>query len=180
MWKALTMCAAAGAFCLTGCATAPDTPAEQQNLEQRARATLDTMTARDPGLNQLLDDAVGYAVFPEIGKGGALVGGAYGKGVVFEGKNAVGYLELSQASIGAQLGGQTFAELIIFRDRQALTRLKTDNFDVGAGMSAVALTTGAAAAAQFEGGVAVFVMPRGGLMVDVSVSGQKIEYEPQG
>jgi lipid-binding SYLF domain-containing protein len=180
MWKQMTMCIAAGAFCLTGCATAPDTKAERRTLDDQATATLDTMTARDPGLKELLDGSVGYAVFPEIGKGGAVVGGAYGKGVVFEGGAPVGYVELSQASIGAQLGGQTFSELIIFQDRDALTRLKTDNFDVGANMSAVALKTGAARAAQFEGGVAVFVMPRGGLMVDLSISGQKIDFEPQG
>ncbi len=180
MWKQLTISASAVALCLTGCATAPDTPAEERSLEQRASATLDTMVARDPGLKELLDGSVGYAVFPEIGKGGAVVGGAYGKGVVFERGEPAGHLVLSQASIGAQLGGQTFAELIIFRDDKALSRLKTDNFDIGTNVSAVALTSGAARAAQFEGGVAVFVMPRGGLMVDLSVTGQKIEYRPQG
>ena len=82
--------------------------------------------------------------------------------------------------MGAQLGGETFAELIVFSDRDALTRLKTDNFDVSGNASAVALTSGAAATAQFEGGAAVFVMPRGGLMVDISVAGQKIDYDPRG
>jgi len=180
MWKQSMISASAVALCLTGCATAPETRAEARGLEKRAADMVDTMVARDPGLRELLDSAVGYAVFPEIGKGGALVGGAYGKGVVFEGGVPGGHLVLSQASIGAQLGGQTFAELIIFRDAKALTRLKTDNFDIGANVSAVALTSGAARAVQFEGGVAVFVMPRGGLMVDLSVTGQKIEYEPQG
>ena len=180
MWKQSTVSASVVALCLTGCATAPQTRAEERSLEEQASTTLDTMMARDPRLSELVDSSVGYAVFPEIGKGGALVGGAFGRGVVYEQGKPVGYVKLSQASIGAQLGGQTFAELIIFRDGNALTRLKTDNFDVGANVSAVALTSGAAAAAQFEGGVAVFVMPRGGLMVDVSVSGQKIEYEPQG
>lgn len=180
MWKQLIISASAVAFCLTGCATAPETRAESRGLEDRASATVDTMVSRDPGLSELLDGAVGYAVFPEIGKGGVLVGGAHGNGVVFERGKPVGYVVLNQASIGAQLGGQTFAELIIFRDPKALTRLKTDNFDIGANMSAVALTSGAARAAQFEGGAAVFVLPLGGLMVDLSVTGQKIEFRPRG
>ncbi|HWM87667.1 MAG TPA: lipid-binding SYLF domain-containing protein [Kofleriaceae bacterium] len=180
MTKQWMICAAGVAMCLTGCATAPETRAEQRSLEERASATLDTMKARDARLDEILDGAAGYVVFPEIGKGGALVGGAYGRGVVFEGGKPVGYAELSQASIGAQLGGQTFAELIVFQDAKALTRLKTDNFDIGGNISAVALTSGGGAAAQFEGGVAVFVMPRGGLMVDLSVNGQKIDYQPQG
>jgi lipid-binding SYLF domain-containing protein len=179
MYKQLMISAAALALLATACATSPQTRAEERTLENRASATLDTMTARDPRLEELLGRAVGYAVFPEIGKGGAVVGGAFGRGVVYENGQPVGYARLSQASVGAQLGGQTFAELIVFNDRNALERLKTDNFDVGGGVSAVALTSGAARAAQFEGGAAVFVMPRGGLMVDVSVSGQKIDYDPR-
>lgn len=176
IWRQAAIGAAAVALGLTACATAPKTRAEERTLEQQAGATLEIMKARDARLSELLDTAEGYVVFPEIGKGGAFVGGAYGRGVVYEHGHPIGYVELSQASFGAQLGGQTFSELIVFRDRNALLRVKTDNFDLGGSVSAVALTSGAAAAAQFEGGVAVFVMPRGGLMVDVSVSGQKINY----
>lgn len=179
-WRQVTIGASAAvALGLTGCATAPKTRAEERSLEEQASATLDTMKARDPRLSELLDTAEGYVILPEIGKGGALVGGAYGRGVLYEHGRPVGYVELSQASFGAQLGGQTFSELIVFRDRDALIRVKSDNFDLGGSMSAVALTSGAAAAAQFEGGVAVFVLPRGGLMVDISVSGQKINYRPR-
>ncbi|HTE51579.1 MAG TPA: lipid-binding SYLF domain-containing protein [Kofleriaceae bacterium] len=174
MLKQLTIGAALA--CAVGCATAPETRVEQKGLEQRASAALTTMKARDARLDEILSRSAGYAVFPEIGKGGAIVGGAYGHGVVYQHGRPVGYVELSQASIGAQLGGQTFAELIVLRDHKALERLKSDNLDLGADISAVALTTGAAGSAQFEKGVAVYVMPRGGLMVDLSVNGQKIDY----
>jgi len=171
--------AAAALLLATACATTPDTPAQRRSLEANADATLETMTARDPGLNQVLAQATGYAVFPSIGKGGFLAGGAHGIGVVYERGKPVGYAELHQASIGAQLGGQTFSEIIVFRDQRGLDRLKADNFDVGGDMSAVAITAGAAAGAQFERGVAVFVLPRGGLMVDLSVHGQQIDFQPK-
>ena len=175
MFKQLSLCAAVALA--AGCATTPDTPAERNGLEDRASATLATMNARDPALADLLDRSAGYAVFPEIGKGGAIVGGAYGHGVVYQHGRAVGYVELSQASIGAQLGGQTFSELNVLRDAAALDRLMSDNLDLGADASAVALTSGGGRGVQFEDGVAVFVMPRGGLMVDISVHGQKIDFE---
>jgi hypothetical protein len=42
----------------------------------------------------------------------------------------------------------------------------------------VALPTGAAASTSLDSDTTVFVMPLGGLMVDVSVSGQTMTYRP--
>ncbi|HET7506495.1 MAG TPA: lipid-binding SYLF domain-containing protein [Kofleriaceae bacterium] len=165
---------------IAACAGAPKTPAEQQSLEARAEATLGSMKSRDPGLPGLLGSAYGYAVFPDIGKGGVVVGAAYGRGVLFEHGHATGYIELNQGSIGAQLGGQTFAELIVFRDRFAVEKLKAGQFELGANASAVVLTAGASGAANFTDGIAVFTVPQGGLMAELSVSGQKLDFQPRG
>ena len=102
-----------------GCATAPKTASERSALDTRAEATLQSMRSADPGLDALLASAYGYAVFPEIGKGGLIAGAAYGRGVVYEKGRLTGYVELNQGSLGAQIGAQTFAELIVFRDRTA-------------------------------------------------------------
>lgn len=171
---------AALAMSVMACATAPKTASERRDLEARADATLATMRSRDPGLQPVLDTAAGYAVFPEIGKGGMVAGAAYGRGVLYEGGRRTGFVELNQASIGAQAGGQTFSELMVFRDRVQLDQLKAGTYSVGANASAVALQSGAAAAAEFRDGVAVFVLPRGGLMAEVTISGQKINYQPLG
>ena len=154
------------AIVIGACSTAPKTPAARGTLEARAEATLQTMRARDPGLADLLQSSAGYVVFPEIGKGGVIVGAAYGRGILYERGRPVGFVELNQASVGAQLGGQTFSELIVFQDRFDVDRLKTGQFSLGANVSAVALTTGAAATAQFQDGVAVFTVPRGGYDVE--------------
>jgi lipid-binding SYLF domain-containing protein len=163
-----------------GCATKPSTASGQRNLEARAQATLRDMRARDPGLDNVIAGSTGYVVFPEIGKGGVVVGAAYGRGVLFEGGQPTGFVELNQGSIGAQLGGQTFSELLVFRDRAALDRLKRGVFQFGANASAVALTTGASANAEFVDGVAVFTLPRGGMMAELTVSGQQFNFEPRG
>jgi lipid-binding SYLF domain-containing protein len=170
----------AGCAFLAGCATAPATKAEKQSLQHQAEATLGEMIARDPALRDVTHHALAYAVFPSIGKGGVLVGGAYGKGVLYEGGMPTGFVSVEQASIGAQLGGQSFAELLVLRNSSDINTLKTGTYSVGAEAGAVVLSSGAAAHATFDPNASVFVLPRGGLMVDVSVSGQRIKYQSFG
>jgi lipid-binding SYLF domain-containing protein len=180
MWIIRLSAIAALVLGTVACATAPKTEAGRRDLEASAAATLQNMRARDPGLQNLLNSAYGYVVFPEIGKGGVVVGAAYGRGVLYERGRPVGFVELNQGSIGAQLGGQTFAELIVFQNRFDVERLKTGDFSLGANASAVAITAGAAASADFSEGVAVFTLPRGGLMAELSVSGQQLNFQPRG
>ena len=170
--------AAAVLVLVTGCATAPKTQQEKQSLVAEADAAVSTMTAKDPSLRSLIDRSPGYAVFPNVGKGGAIVGGAYGRGVVFEDGRPVGFTELNQGSIGAQIGGQSYSQIIVFENDASLQRFKAGDFDLGAEVSAVALNAGGAGAAQFQDGVAVFQLPKGGLMAAAAVSGQKFNYEP--
>jgi lipid-binding SYLF domain-containing protein len=161
------------------CSTAPKTQGEQRSVEASADSTLHKMIARDPSLRQLLDGSAGYVVFAEIGKGGFIVGAAHGRGVLYESGRPVGFVELNQASLGAQLGGQTFSELIVFHDPFELQKLKHGEFTLGANASAVAIKSGAAARTA-PGGVSVFTLPIGGLMAELSVSGQKLNYAPRG
>ncbi len=171
----------AALFFIAACATKAPPVAAQMNLEQQAQATLTQMEARQPGLHQLIGDAAGYAVFPDVGAGGAVVaGGAFGRGILFERGQPTGYVELKQGSIGLELGGQTYAELLVLKDRFDIDRLKAGEFRFGADAAAVILKSGAAAQTAFASGASVFVMPRGGLMVGVSIAGQKIEYQPLG
>jgi lipid-binding SYLF domain-containing protein len=174
-----TVALAAVVALIGGCSTAPKTPEQKRSLVAEADAAVSTMTAKDPSLRDLINNsAYGYAVFPDVGKAGAIVGGAYGRGVVYEQGRPVGFTELNQASIGAQLGGQSYSELVVFENEAALNRLKAGNFDFGAEVSAVAIKAGGAGAARFEGGVAVFQLPKGGLMAAAAINGQKLNYQP--
>jgi len=161
-----------------GCSTAPKTPEQKRSLVAESDAAVQTMTAKDPSLRDFINKGHGYAIFPDVGKAGAIIGGAYGRGVVYEQGRPIGFAELNQASIGAQIGGQSYSELVVFENEGALNRLKAGNLDVGAEMSAVALKAGAAGAARFEGGVAVFQMPKGGLMAAAAINGQKLNFQP--
>ncbi len=136
-----------------------------------------TAKEKDPTLAKWFDAAYAYAVFPNVGKGGFIVGGAGGKGIVIRGDTTVGTTSLSQISIGAQAGGQVYAEFIMFKDKTAFEDFTRGNFEMGAQASAVAVTAGASADAAYNGGVAVFTIADGGLMFEASVSGQKFKYE---
>lgn len=157
---------------LAGCATTPSNDV----LISESRAALASFIDRDPSLQRWVDQAYGYAVFPNIGKGGFWIGGGFGRGVVFEQGRPVGRASVSQATIGAQIGAQSYSQVIFFRDEAALRRFQRENFEFSAQATAVAATEGRAATTSYERGVAVFIHARGGLMAEASVGGQKFRY----
>jgi lipid-binding SYLF domain-containing protein len=140
----------------------------------------------------------GYAVFPTIGKGGLIVGGAHGKGHVYEKGKFIGNTSVTQISVGFQAGGQAYSEIIFFEDKRALDEFTQENFEFAAGVSAVAITAAANASAGTSGasatasggkrdaktvggsyykGVAVFTIVKGGAMYEASVGGQKFTFD---
>src|SRR5262245_57277057 len=114
---------------LVGCATAPTSSSERDALLAEATASLQQMRTQDPGVGELVRRGYGYALFPKVTKGGLGVGGAYGRGVVYEQGRHVGYSDLSQASLGLQAGGQTFSELLVFESKNALEQFKAGQFN---------------------------------------------------
>jgi lipid-binding SYLF domain-containing protein len=166
-------------FLVTGCATAPKTAEGRAKLNTKVQSAINSAIESDPGLKKFFNEAAGYAAFPTVGKGAVGVGGAYGRGELYEGGQLAGYCTLTQASIGLALGGQAYTELIFFETKAALDRFKTGNFAFAAQASAVALKSGASANAKYTDGVAVFTMGEAGLMYEASIGGQKFSYEPK-
>jgi lipid-binding SYLF domain-containing protein len=140
------------------------------------KAILSIKTA-DSGIDAFFENAAGYAVFPSVGKGGFVIGGAYGKGLVIVGEKIDGTTSMTQATIGLQAGGQKYSQFIFFRDETALDHFKRGNFELGAQASAVAITAGASADAAYDKGVAIFTQAAGGLMCEGTVGGQRFKYE---
>jgi len=149
-----------------------------EDLGLQSKQAIDAFKTADSSLGTFFANSAGYAVFPDVGKGGFIVGGARGKGIVYEKGNPVGRATMTQASIGAQAGGETFAEVIFFETPGALSDFKAGKFEMGADISAVAASQGASKAANYKKGVAVFIVAKRGLMVQASVGGQKFKFEP--
>lgn len=169
---------------LGACSSAPQRDAEGKRIpdlrlsENAERAKREFISA-DPEMATYFKSATGYAIFPSIAKGGIGIGGAYGEGCVYENGNLIGYTDLAQVTIGFQLGGQSFREVIFFQTERALNKFRAEKFEFSANASAIAVTTGASTANDYEGGVAVFTMAKGGLMFEASIGGQKFSYEPK-
>jgi lipid-binding SYLF domain-containing protein len=152
----------------------PDT---SDSLQLDVAKAINDLKDKDPGMSKFFDGAAGYAVYPNVGKGGIGIGGAHGKGLVIVDNKAIAETSLSQITIGLQLGGQVYAEFIFFKDETALGHFQRGNFELGAQASAVAVTLGASADADYDKGVAIFTNVGGGLMYEASVGGQKFKYE---
>jgi lipid-binding SYLF domain-containing protein len=143
----------------------------------------------------------GYAVFPLIGKGGYVIGGAHGMGRVYRSGAHVGDTTMTQLTIGFQLGGQAYSQIIFFEDKRAFDEFTSGNFEFAAQATAVAITAGASAqggttgtsasasgtqnhaklaATKYQDGMAVFTITKGGLMYEASIGGQKFSYTRKG
>lgn len=149
---------------------------------------------------QFFGKSYGYAVFPNIGKGGLGVGGAYGKGQVYAGGALVGKTSMTQLSFGFQAGGQGYSMIIFFEDKRAFDEFTSGNFEFGAQASAVAITAAASAGAGTTGsaagasagkrdattvgdyhkGMATFIIIKGGAMYEAAIAGAKFNYKPVG
>jgi lipid-binding SYLF domain-containing protein len=154
---------------------------------------------KSPTVKPFFENCYGFVVFPTVGKGGFVVGGAYGSGQVYAKGKVTGTAKLVKATIGFQAGGQAFSQMIFLEDKRAYDEFTSGSFEFDAGVSAVAITagvqakagtqgasagasagpaTGAQAKTSYHKGMAVFVHAKGGLMYEASVGGQKFSFEP--
>jgi len=157
------------------------TSAGAEDLEkqkQEATEAIEAFKKADPSLQPFWEKSAGYAVFPKVGKGGFVVAGAHGTGLLFEKGVVVGETSLSQASIGLQAGGQSFSEVIFFETADALAGFKKSEWTMSAQVGAVAAAEGAGKSAKYQQGVAVFTLVRSGLMAEAAVGGQKFKFTP--
>ena len=151
----------------------------------------------EAGISNMFNSAHGYALFPTIGKAGFVVGGAYGKGRVYEQGKHVGDTAMTQATVGFQLGGTGFSQVVFFQDKRALSEFTNGNFEFGAEAQATAITAAAGASANTSGssatasggksnattaggdynkGMSTFTITKGGLMYEATVGGQKFSF----
>src|SRR6187397_2152300 len=127
-------------------------------------------------MQTLFDNAFGYVIFPNVGKGAIGIGGAAGNGAVYQKGTLVGMASMKQVSVGFQWGGQAYREVIFFETEADLNRFKQNKIEFSGQASAVAVTKGAAANLKYEHGVMIFSQTKGGLMYEASVGGQKFKF----
>lgn len=152
--------------------------AKDEKLMSDVKEAKKSLLKASPDIQSFFDESAGYVIFPNVGKGGLIVGGSSGNGIVYENGTAIGTADLKKLNIGFQAGGQAIIEVIFFETSVDLERFKGESFEFAAETSAVALKSGIAFNAKYKDGVAVFALPKAGLMADASVGGQKFGYKP--
>ena len=150
--------------------------------EYRGRIVAESKIAKekfikaDPLMKNLFEDAYAYVIFPNVGKGAIGVGGAAGRGAVFEKGKPVGTAKMTQLSVGLQLGGRAYREVIFFENLKELRRFRENKFEFNAQVSAVVVKSGASGNAKYTDGVMIFSQEKAGLMGELSIGGQKFSY----
>lgn len=127
-------------------------------------------------MQELFRESAGYAIFPNVGKGAYILGGASGNGVLYENGQVQGFTEMKQVDVGFQIGGKAYIEVLFFQTEAALEDFKSGDYELTASASAVILEKGKSASVDFQDGVGVVIMPKAGAMAGISVGGQKFEY----
>jgi lipid-binding SYLF domain-containing protein len=163
------------ALVIGGTAMSQSTRKEKKLVRDCQEAKMEFI-ATDGLMRNLFDNAYGWVLFPNVGKGGIGIGGAAGNGIVYERGNIIGKAQLTQLSIGFQFGGQAYREVIFFEAKEDLDRFKQNKIEFSAQASAVAATAGVSANVKYKDGVMIFTQQKGGLMYEASVGGQKFNF----
>jgi len=167
---------------LAGCSTAPRSQSDRTMLQKEANLTIEKFKAAAPDLEKFFTNALAYAVFPDICKGGLMLGGAYGRGIIYEtgtnGPVPTGYVDTTHATIGLQLGGQDLREIIFLNTPQEVASFKHGKMEFSAAASAVAGEQGASQNVDYSKNVAVFTLGETGLMLESALGGQRFSFHP--
>ena len=82
--------------------------ASKSEIDREVQTALQTLYDTEPGAKELHGKAKGILVFPNIVKGGFIIGGQYGEGALLKNGRTVGYYNSVAASYGLQVGVQSF------------------------------------------------------------------------
>lgn len=123
---------------------------DQEELVEKSRITIEALMA-DPdyaALSNLLQDASGVLIVPELVKGGFFFGAEGGNGVLLA-RQADGtwsppsFVVLASGSFGLQFGGQISEVVLAINSEKGLNAILNRKARIGADVSAALFTVGA-------------------------------------
>jgi Uncharacterized conserved protein len=178
----LTLAVATVGFtaCTTTLPNSNATPTEQRaQINDAADATLTRLYQVVPGSREVVQRAHGMLIFPDVVRGGFIVGAEHGRGVLRVGGQNAGYYTTSAGSIGLQAGAQSRALVILFMTQEALNDFRNSSgWTAGVDATVAVATVGASGTVDTETikePVVAFTLTNAGLMAGVSLEGAKIE-----
>ena len=152
--------------------------ASASEINRSATQALNTLYKNNPNARNLGDKAVGILIFPSIVKGGFIIAGQFGDGVLRKGGKPVAYYRSLAASYGFQAGAQAFGYVLFFMDNASIQYLdKSGGWELGTGPSLVVLDSGFGrnlSTTTLQKGVYALIFNQKGLMGGTGIQGTKI------
>lgn len=181
-WSMVVVC------CLAFLAVAVSLPqaamaATANEINRDVDMALKQLYKTTPAAKKMAGVAKGILVFPDIIKGGFIIGGQYGEGALRVAGKTKGYYRTVAASYGLQAGAQKFGYALFFLSDDDLKYLKNSGgWEVGVGPSVVVVDEGVARSfttTTARSGVYAFIFDQKGLMAGLGIQGSKItEIQP--
>ena len=174
----------AGSLALSHCGNDPLTNlnAASTNPKQLAadsRKSLNDLYRTNPAARALGAKAKGILVFPEITKGGFMIGGMGGNGSLIRNDGTIrDFYQTAGLSYGFQAGIQEYGYALFLMDNEAFANInRSGGWEVGSSPSLVVVDQGMAASlstATMNKGTYAFFFNQKGLMGGLGLQGSKI------
>ncbi len=155
------------------------TQEEKNKINLNYNKTIKSFMKDNKIVTNLVYDSHAYVVFPSIGKGGLIFGGAYGEGRAYIKGFWVGDVILKQYTVGLQAGGQSYSEIIFFKTEDAFEKFKKDGFEDSTQSSIVPIYSGVSSDVDFAKDVQVYTSSSAGLMLEATTGAQNFTYTPK-
>ena len=162
-------------------------PGEVRRLADAAVVLDEIMAAGDQAVPRaILEKAEGIAVFPSLIKGGFVVGGQRGHGVLSVrdkktgGWSAPAFLTITGGSIGAQFGAQAIDLVLVVNNQRGLEQLVKNQFKVGADAGVAAGPVGREASASTDIQMRALILSYSrarGLFAGITLNGSTIRQD---
>jgi SH3 domain-containing YSC84-like protein 1 len=154
-------------------------------LQSAAVVMDEIMAAPDKGIpEEVLNGAKCIAVVPDMAKGGFIVGGEHGRGVVTcrtaKGWSAPAFISIGGGNFGFQAGAQSVDLIMLFMNNKGVQGLLSSKFELSGEASATAGPVGRHASAGTDWKMdteALSYSRTKGLFVGVAVDGAKIQQD---
>jgi lipid-binding SYLF domain-containing protein len=177
------------ALLVAGCTTTPNTvtegslDAKRVGLDANVQSALENLATQVPGSRELVRQARGMLVFPEVASGGLVIGGSHGRGALLANGVTQGYYNSTAISVGLIAGAESKAVYVLFMTQDSLDKFKASKgWTAGVDASVTLLKVGADGSLDtqtVQAPVVGFALTNGGLMANLSIEGSKfskVEY----
>ena len=174
------------AFTVTPFAQQANDSDEAKRVRDATTAFSEIMAAADSAIpSSILDNADGIAIFPGTIRGGFIVGGLRGRGILSAraeggGWSAPAFLTMTGGSFGLQIGGQAADVILVIMNRRGLENLVSNQFKIGADAAVAAGPVGrdaqVATDIQLRAEILSYSRARG-LFAGVTINGSTIRQD---